>query len=222
MIFINNLTNKQIVIILIAVTIIICTIGLYFYKTVFLKKDDEEYEKLDEIASASENNNMKEQTPEGEDVEHIIIHITGSVKKQGIVILKPGKRIIDAIDAAGGATDDADLNKLNLAYELQDGEKLYVPSINDSEDKEILVNGGGNYVLGSYGISNEERNKRININKATKEELQSLNGVGESMANKIIKYREENGKFNDIEDIKNVPGIGDSKYENIKDYITVK
>lgn len=193
-------------IIAIVAIIIFGTIGLYFYKNI-LNENDEEY--IDEIDETIENT---ESYKEDEVEQKIMIHITGCVKKQGIVILKPGERIIDAIEIAGGATEEADLNKINLAYELQDGEKIYIPSKEDEEEKSYI----------SSNLNTESKNEKVNINKATKEQLQSLSGIGESTANKIIQYRKENGNFNSIDDLKNVPGIGDAKFEVIKDSITVK
>lgn len=203
-------------IIAIVAIIIFGTIGLYFYKNILNENDEEYIDETDEIIENTES--YKEDEVE----QKIMIHITGCVKNQGIVILKPGNRIIDAIEIAGGATEEADLNKINLAYELQDGEKLYIPSKNDSEETSYLSSGESHYVIGSTSTASEKENAIVNINKATKEQLQTLNGIGESMANKIIQYRKENGGFENIEDIKNVPGIGDAKFNGIKDNITVK
>lgn len=211
---IKDLNIKQIIILLIIVCIVIGTIGLYIYKTT---KDEDEYYDTDFF---TEVNTVEEEEDDGENT--ILVHITGSVKSNGIVILKEGARIIDAIEAAGGETEDADVNKLNLAYELQDGEKLYIPSINDAENLEYITKESGDNVI-VEGSGNMVSNKEeiININTANKDELTKLPGIGESTANKIITYREENGKFKDIEEIKNVPGIGNAKFESIKDSITV-
>lgn len=148
-----------------------------------------------------------------EDVEvesKIKIHITGEVLQAGLYEIDAGARIDDAIRCAGGITENADLNKVNLAYEISDGEKIYIPSIFDEEDE--------------YNISSgmENAGRKININKATAQELQNINGVGPALAEKIVAYREENGKFSTIEDLKNVSGIGDKKFETMKDNIAVK
>lgn len=152
------------------------------------------------------------------DVENIIeekistikIHVVGEVQTPGMYEVDIGSRIDDLIRKAGGCTENADLNKINLAYEVSDGEKIYIPSIFDEENE--------------YNVSsdNETVNNKININKASVEELQTINGIGESLANKIVNYRKENGRFSSIEDLKNVSGIGDKKYENIKEYIVIK
>lgn len=140
--------------------------------------------------------------------ETIKVHVTGEVNNPGLIELNSGDRISDAIAKSGGTTSLADLSKVNLAYILSDGEKIYIPSLNDEEDVQ--------YIVSSAGIS------KVNINTATSEQLQTLSGVGESTALSIIDYREKNGKFSSIEDIKNVSGIGDSKFEKIKDSICVK
>lgn len=109
---------------------------------------------------------------------------------------------------AGGATANADFEKINLAYELSDGEKIYIYSIFDEETE--------------YTMSSDIKNSKVNINKATASELETINGIGSSLAEKIIAYRKENGRFATVEDLKNVSGIGEKKYESIKDSVVVK
>lgn len=145
------------------------------------------------------------------------MHVTGQVVNQGIVKLKEGSRVINAIEEAGGVTPQADLTKINLAYLLEDGMKLYVPSINDKQEEEYVSSSNTN-----RQSANSKQTLRININTATNEELQKLPGIGEAMASRIITYRKENGKFTKIEDLKNVSGIGEAKFNNIKNYIYIK
>lgn len=205
--------NKKYIILII---ILGTTIFVFIY---FNLKNENDFTKIDmsqfENKIEEESENKIEESDEKE--EKIKIHITGEVNVQGIIELKEGDRIADAIEEAGGITDKADVTKINLAYTLEDGQKLYIPSI---EDKEIVEKEG---IFESEDLlKNEEKNKKVNINKATEEELQKINGVGPSLASKIIKYRKENGNFKTIEDLKNVSGIGDKKFEGIKDYIRVK
>ena len=134
-----------------------------------------------------------------------------------MIELKEGDRIDDAIKKAGGITDKADLSKVNLAYELLDGQKVYIPSINDNKEEYLFIDAGEN-VLEDENV----QNGKININTADSSLLQTINGVGESLAGKIIDYREKNGKFKNIEDLKNVSGVGDKKFEDLKDKIIVK
>lgn len=163
-----------------------------------------------------------EKPKEEKDEDTIIVHVTGAVKNEGVVEVKENARINDVIAAAGGTTDDVDLKDVNLAYIVEDGQKIYIPSTKDNDengdDGEIVTENAGENVL-----KEEEsgKNNVININTATEDALTSIPGVGESTAQKIITYRKENGKFKTKEDIKNVSGIGDKKYEAIKDYISV-
>lgn len=124
----------------------------------------------------------------------------------------------DAIEAAGGITTNADIDRINLAYIVQDGQKINIPNVN-SVEKEIYIieNIGENIIIEDIKTSNN----LININTANQSELETLTGIGPSTALKIINYREENGKFKTIEDIKKVPGIGESKFDAIKNEICV-
>lgn len=174
----------------------------------------------------SNDNNMEEIEAKNEEIleevkekNQIIVHVTGQVKNSGVVSLEEGARVVDAIYSAGGETVDADLNKLNLAYILNDGDKIYVPKKEDTQT-EYITSGAGENVSSSNAQSSDS--KIININTATVDELSTLSGIGKAIAERIVAYRMQNGKFENIEDIKNVTGIGDSKFNNIKDSITVK
>lgn len=152
----------------------------------------------------------------------IYIHIIGEVKNQGIIVLKKGDRIVDAIEKAGGTTENADLSKVNLAYVLSDGQKLRIPNINEKNQNESYIsaeNGDNSIIEG--GNANMKNGGKININNASQTELETITGVGPSIAAKIIQYREKNGKFKKIEELKNVSGIGENKYEGMKDEIEV-
>ena len=195
---------------IIIVIFIILSIGLYNFFT----KKEESYEEIE----ISENIlNFEEKVIE-EDMKKIKVYIIGEVNKPGVVELENGARIEDAIILAGGTTDKSDLSKVNLAYTLEDGQKIKIPSIDDESEDEYIAEET------DEGIIKEIDNKteKININKADINELCTLTGVGEAMAQKIIDYRNENGKFESIEDLKNVNGIGEKKYESLKEYISIK
>ena len=150
--------------------------------------------------------------------EIIKVYVTGEVKSPGVIELEGDSRIEDAITLAGGITEKANLSEVNLAYSLEDGQKLYIPSIDDKEEVEYLTTENGENIL----ETNKEGNGKININTASLEKLETLPGVGEALGKRIIEYREENGKFEKIEDLKNVSGIGDKKFESLEEYIVVK
>ena len=213
----ENLSSKQKKIIIIIAIIIISGIIFYVYNS--NKIDNSTLE--DEILVA---NNSTEKTKEEntEEKNKIIIHITGAVKTPGSVKLDEGSRIEDAINKAGGLTEDADISKVNLAYILEDGTKIKIPSsldVGDLQD-DVLSNDSGEEIIEED--EKKTQSSSLNINKATEQDLQKLPGIGPSLAYRIISYRNENGKFSTVEDIKNVNGIGDSKYENIREYIYVK
>lgn len=137
--------------------------------------------------------------------EKIAVYITGAIKNPGVYYLNLNSRLSDLLDICGGVLETADLNKINLAKKLADSDKIDIPEKREeSLEEEIL----------------EEDNVKININTASKEELMTLNGIGESTASKIIEYRKIQ-QFVQIEDIMEVPGIGESKFNNIKDEIYV-
>lgn len=205
--------NKKYIII--ALLFIFLIIGIIIVK----QFDTEEKESL-ELISIEEETEQDNKSIEEEEDYKIVVHITGEVEKEGIIEIKEGGRISDAIDAAGGLTKEADLERVNLAYELEDGQKIYIPNKNDKDIEEYVTEGVDDIVLPDE-LSNMG-DGLININKADLEELQELDGIGEALAENIIAYRENNGKFKDIEDIKNVSGIGDSKYEKIKDSIKIR
>lgn len=154
----------------------------------------------DEVSITNDNfyvDNSVQETPS----DKIVIHIAGEVNSPGILYLETNSRIADAIDKAGGLTVNADLSKVNLAYELKDGQKIYIPSIYDESISNYITESAGNNVLDNSTFQEKET---ININIATQNELETLPGVGKSTANKIIEYRTKNGKFKAIEDIMNV------------------
>ena len=141
------------------------------------------------------------------------------MQKQGIVEVKEGARIVDVIEAADGVTEEADITKVNLAYVVKDAQKIYIPSIYDEEEIEYITMDNGENVI----VEDKDggKNNMININTATQTELEQLPGIGPSTALKIIDYREKNKKFNSIDEIKQVQGIGDAKFNNIKDMIEI-
>ena len=185
--------------------------------------------KQNEDVDDSENEENKIETE-----NKIYIYITGEVKNPGIVKLSENSRIIDAINSAGGTTNNANISKINLAYVLKDGMKVNIPNKEDLKNNNnfdyiTMSSGDGKNddipesenSLSSKSDKSNTNKSVVNINTATQTELETLPGIGPSIALKIINYRNENGKFSSIDEIKNVSGIGDSKFENIKKYITV-
>lgn len=154
--------------------------------------------------------------------KYIQIHISGAVCSPGVVNIEENARLADVIEAAGGLKDNCDLSFINLASFVSDGTKIHIPFKGETpfylppEQTPAQTTGVGD-LWGEQGLLKD----KININTATVAQLTKLNGIGESTAKKIIAYREENGDFKKIEDILLVSGIGEAKFNNIKDYICV-
>lgn len=210
-----NMDKQKIIKIAVASVVGILAIVYYF-------SSKQETPTYDNILSSDVvvENKTEEKTEEKKST--IKVYVTGEVTAPGVIELEEGARIQDAIEGAGGIKSEANLKEINLAYEVADGEKIYIPNLSEvsEETGDEQASSGNGSSSGSSSSSNS--NGKVNINKATAAELTSVPGIGESTAQKIIAYREENGKFKAIEDIKNVSGIGDSKYNSMKDSISVK
>lgn len=154
--------------------------------------------------------------------EPIAVHVVGAVPRPGLYEFAEGARVQDAIDAAGGLLASASVDTINLAALLEDGQQLNIPfkageelsTSNSSDDTSLVLPGATE--ASSSGSSQD----LININTASVEELDSLPGIGPTIAQRIIDYRDENGPFQTIEDILNVSGVGPSTFDQIKDLIT--
>ncbi len=209
----DSFTKREQIVILLIVFIII---SIAIFKFTLRNNISLESNSKDSVEVISLDNEMDE---ENQDIvidktdEIIMVHISGEVYNPGIVELTLGSRVADAVDLAGGLKKHADLDRINLAKKLVDEEKIFIPKIGEDINKEIDSE--------HYENSNSTVESKININNCTKEELMSLPGIGEVTASKIIEYR-DNNIFRSIEDIKNVSGIGEKKFEGIKEMITVK
>lgn len=172
-------------------------------------------EAADDQAETEKKENVSEN--QGTEDEMIIVHVCGKVRKEGVVTLPAGSRIYQAIEMAGGMTDEAASSCLNLAEVLTDGARVYVPGKEEVEQGNFMAGDG----TGMNSSLSGDKEEKVDINRASKEELMTLSGIGESRAEAILQYREEHGAFASIEDLKNVSGIKDGIYEKIKDKITV-
>ena len=133
----------------------------------------------------------------------IFVYVCGAVKQEGVYELPAGSRVYEALELAGGFREDAATTEMNQAEVLTDAMKIYVPTVEEMQKRQ------------------SEGNGKVNINQASKEELMTLPGVGESKAESILRYREENGRFQNIEEIMEISGIKEGLFEQIKDLIQV-
>ncbi len=178
-----------------------------------------------EAFSSQEDSGQDMEQPETIDNElpdSVVVYVCGAVVNPGVYELSEGSRIDDAVMAAGGFSEDADRTYVNLAARLSDGSKLQIPTVLEASD-ETVAKGIDSFDTEDNGSKSEasEGGGLININTATQSELATLPGIGEGIAGKIIKYRDENGSFKSIEDIMKVSGIKDKLFSKIKDQITV-
>lgn len=152
----------------------------------------------------------------------VTIYISGEVKNPGVVELKYDARLADGVDLCGGLTEDANLNGINLAMKIKDEGHYIIPKVGE-ETKDTVVN-DNEYRNENNTLNEPESNNdnKININTADLSELDSLPGFGQVTAQKIIEYRQEHTKFNSIEELMNIKGIGEKKFNNVKDYIYVQ
>ena len=209
----KSFSNKEKIVALGVFCIIFVVLGFKF----LINNNPKSRGMVVELASIIEDEKLTdeyeiEEEEEEENLE-IMVHISGQVYKPGIIVVESGKRLIDAVELAGGLKSEADLDMINLAKKLSDEEKIYIPKIGEEANIQIIATDTSN-------LSQVEAGK-TNINNCTKEELIKLPGIGEVIAERIIQYREIN-LFTKIEDIKSVSGIGDKKFEAIKELIIVK
>ena len=221
----NYLIKNKKITLGILVIIIIISICYYIYSenTNFLSIQEENLE-IDEQESESLNTKDNDTTNETKEESVIIIHVSGAVNQPGIVELSENGRIADAIEKAGGLKEEACIDEINLAYVLEDGIKIHIPTVEEQKKKDNVEN-NNLYITSESKITEKNNNPKktgkININTATQEELETLPGIGPTTSLKIINYRNENGKFKSIEDIKEVSGIGENKFNTIKDMISI-
>jgi competence protein ComEA len=150
-------------------------------------------------------------TPQSTPTPHPLrVYVSGAVRQPDVYFLVADSIVKDAVVAAGGATEDADLDRINLALPIADGQHVYVPRLGEEDPPADLP------------AAPRTSSGRVNINLADSDELESLPGIGPSLAQRILAYREANGRFIQSEDIMKVPGIGPATFEKIRELITTE
>lgn len=170
---------------------------------IFIKKGKTDLDLSNQLSLTQNEIEVQNELFSTDESNEIYIHISGEIHYPGLIKLNKGDRLFEAIDLAGGMTELADLDQINLSIILQDEDKIYIPK--KGEVSEFL-------------ITNKET--LININTCSKDELMTLTGIGDKTAESIIEYRNKN-KFEKIEDLMKINGIGSQKFENIKEKITI-
>lgn len=225
-----------VIIILISIGGLLCK-G-YFSDEVYVLNEEEStskntediVNKNDDVENSnSSNSNEANKSEKDVGIREITVYISGQVAKEGVVTIESDKRLADAVEQLGGLTKNADTNNINLAMKLEDEKHYIIP-----KEGEVIPNNSDSAQVTSNTVDNNQANNssnnttqsdsqggKININTADLKQLDDIPGVGEATANKILSYRDENGEFKSIEEIKNVNGIGEKKFENMKDLICV-
>ena len=203
--FIENKKNK---IKIVAVPVLVIAAVLFFW----LNSGSDEI-KIDEGNSSAIEEDGVFQQEVNSTQSHLYVDIGGEVMKPGVYEVSDGTRLFEVIDKAGGLTEDADIDGINRAETVQDGQKIMIGRHGENPDENRDSYSANNVTDGGEG--------KVNINTADAAALQTIPGIGPSKADRIIEYRESEGKFNEIDDIKNISGIGNKTFESIKEYITV-
>ena len=162
--------------------------------------------------SSSEKEVKKEEKEEALEQDQITVDVKGAVKSPGIYDLPVGSRVHDAVQKAGGLTEEADSKSLNLAQKVSDEALVYVPSKGEEATSQQAASGT---------TPSSSKEKKVNLNKASLEELKQVKGLGGKRAQDIIDHREANGKLKSVDELKKVSGIGAKTIEKLKDYVTV-
>lgn len=204
--------------------LIICGVGLAALLTTFYLKSGaaapETPAALETSLSTQRAGTGKESSTSTSENSNWFADVKGAVKKPGVYPITSQMRVENLIALAGGAMEEADLKRLNLAAQVADQMVVYVPKVGEevAEEWTAPVDAAGS--AGSAG-SSENSDGKINLNTATAAELQTLNGIGEKKAEAIIEYREKNGSFQAVEDLKKVSGIGEATFTKLEELITI-
>ncbi|MDI9218984.1 MULTISPECIES: helix-hairpin-helix domain-containing protein [Clostridium] len=217
------LTKRNIVLIILVFICILTSFILYgrnkskvfkdeYMKNIFVDEESHAEDSAEVSAEPIKEVNGKNKSPQS--TKMIVVEIKGEVVNPDVYEISEGSIIRDLITKAGGLTDEANIEKINRADKLRDNQLIVIPNKNNLSNANVNDNTNIN-----NGSTSE--NGVININTATLEELQKINGVGEVKAKSIIEYREKNGGFKSIDEMKNIEGIGDKTFEKMKDKITI-
>ena len=184
--------------------------GFFFLKPVAQTPAKESNLQTEVTTVSKDEKEDKNQKEEVVEQDLITVDVKGAVKTPGIYDLPVGSRINDAVQKAGGLTDNADSKSINLAQRISDEALVYVPTKGEDTSQATQSN-----------ASNTKENKKVNLNKASLEELKQVKGLGAKRAQDIIDHRESNGKFKSVDELKKVSGIGAKTIEKLKEYVTV-
>ncbi len=206
-----NLSRQEKIVFLIIISALLITFSWKLYS--------KEKESITIVPTADMGESDIREEKELIDKKICIVHISGAVNQPGVYQLTEGERIIDAVKMAGGEMEKANVDAVNLAAHLYDGQKIVIPFISENKGDEVNQNALANEEVRQHDYS--LNSSLLNLNAVTSNKLETLPGIGPALAERILAYRKNHGLFRNIEDIMNVSGIGEKRFESIKEFITV-
>ncbi len=216
------LTSPKLIVFMSTVVLIFCIVSGFLLSNLLFHREPEEIaakEILSPFSSSEEN-----QLPEGNTVEEdarpkvMYTDIKGSVKEPGIYSFSSEERVYDVLKRAGGLLEEADSDRINFSAKIEDQQVLYIPAVGEEPPEHLNQSASPE---GKQSTANTEPSK-ININTASPSELQQILGIGSVKAQEIIRFREENGSFQKVEDLQEISGIGEKTVEKLKNFVTIK
>ena len=203
--------------------LVIALIGVVIAGFMMLQREQKQENNIQQLmeqtsyssSSTTEKSEQRSESDQGDKNEGmVIVDVKGAVKKPGVYQLKSSSRVHDALLKAGGMTDEADLKSINQAQKLVDEAVVYVAKVGENV-VDVTTN------TSASSATSQAKSGLVNLNTATEADFQTISGIGQKRAQDIIAYREANGKFKSVDDLKNVTGIGAKTLEKLKEYVTV-
>ena len=203
--------------------LVIALIGVVIAGFMMLQREQKQENNIQQLmeqttyssSSKTEKSEQRSESDQGDKNEGMVtVDVKGAVKKPGVYQLKSSSRVHDALLKAGGMTDEADLKSINQAQKLVDEAVVYVAKVGENV-VDVTTN------TSTSSATSQAKSGLVNLNTATEADFQTISGIGQKRAQDIIAYREANGKFKSVDDLKNVTGIGAKTLEKLKEYVTV-
>ena len=203
--------------------LVIALIGVVIAGFMMLQREQKQENNIQQLmeqtsyssSSKTEKSEQRSESDQGDKSEEMVtVDVKGAVKKPGVYQLKSSSRVHDALLKAGGMTDEADLKSINQAQKLVDEAVVYVAKVGENV-VDVTTN------TSASTATSQAKSGLVNLNTATEADFQTISGIGQKRAQDIIAYREANGKFKSVDDLKNVTGIGAKTLEKLKEYVTV-
>lgn len=203
--------------------LVIALIGLVIAGFMMLQREQKQENNIQQLmeqtsyssSSTTEKSKQRSESNQGDKNEGMVtVDVKGAVKKPGVYQMKSSSRVHDALLKAGGMTDEADLKSINQAQKLVDEAVVYVAKVGENV-VDVTTN------TSTSSATSQAKSGLVNLNTATEADFQTISGIGQKRAQDIIAYREANGKFKSVDDLKNVTGIGAKTLEKLKEYVTV-